>query len=57
MTTDLVRVTDTSTRAELADAIGALRAKAGRLSRHDPRRDEIDAACDELVDRWVEAEA
>lgn len=50
-----IRVTDTATRAELEVAIAALRVKAGRLSRHDPRRDEIDVECDLLVDRWLAA--
>lgn len=55
MTTDLIRVTDDSTPDELLVAIAALRVKAERLSRRDPRRDEIDAAVDALVDRWLAA--
>lgn len=58
-TTDrhVLRVTDQATRAEIAEAIAELRRRAQRLSRHDPRRDELDAECDLLVDDWLEAEA
>lgn len=48
-------VTDTSPRADIEAAIAALRAKAKRLSRHDPRRDAIDTECDALVDQWMAA--
>lgn len=51
-----IRVTDTATRAELEVAIAALRRKAERLSRHDPRRDEIDAEVDLLVEDWLRAD-
>lgn len=54
---ETVRVTDTSTRSEIAAAIGALMVKMRRLPRHfvDDRQaiaDEIDL----LVDRWLLAE-
>ena len=52
-----LRITDTSPRADIEAAIAALRARAKRLSRHDPRRDEIDAECDVLVEQWMVAEA
>ena len=55
MGTDTIRVTDDATREQLTVAISALRAKAERLSRHDPRRAEIDDAVDVLVDRWLAA--
>ena len=47
----------TATRDEIAEAIAFLRAKAQRLSRHDPRRDprrdQIDAEVDDLLDDWM----
>ena len=49
----VINVTDTATRAELVTAIEALRAKAVRLSRRDPKRDDIDAEVDILVDQWL----
>ncbi len=54
--TPMIRVTDTADRATIAAAIVVLRAKAERLSRHDPRRDEIDAEVDVLVDEWLAVE-
>lgn len=51
------RVTDEATRAEIEEAIAELRRRAQRLSRHDPRRGEIDEEVDLLVDDWLEARA
>lgn len=45
--------TTPATRDEIAEAIAFLRAKAQRLSRHDPRRDQIDAEVDDLLDDWM----
>lgn len=50
-------ITDDATRAEIAEAIAHLRAKAQRLSRHDPRRAEIDDEVDLLVDEYLAADA
>lgn len=50
------RVTDEATRPELEEAIAELRRRAQRLSRHDPRRREIDEEVDALVDDWIQAE-
>ena len=55
MTSDTIRITDDATREQLTVAIGALKAKAERLSRHDPRRGEIDDKVDALVTRWLAA--
>lgn len=52
-----VRITDEATRPELAEAIAALRARAVRYSRHDPRRAEIDDEVDLLVGEWLAAPA
>ena len=52
-----LRITDHSTRAQIADAIAALRAKAVRYSVRDPKRAAIDAEVDGLVDQWLEADA
>lgn len=54
--TPIVRVTDQADQATIAAAIVVLRAKAERLSRHDPKRDEIDSEVDQLVDDWLAAE-
>lgn len=51
--TDILVVTNTSTRAELEAAIQALRTKAKRYSLNDRRRLEIDDECDALVDQWM----
>ena len=48
-------MTTTATRDEIAQAIAFLRGKAQRLSRHDPRRDQLDAEVDELVAKWLAA--
>ena len=48
-------MTTTATRDEIAQAIAFLRTKAQRLSRHDPRRDQLDAEVDELVAKWLAA--
>lgn len=45
-----------STRAEIEQAIAALRTKAKRYSREDPRRDEIDVEVDRLVEEWIAAQ-
>lgn len=45
-----------SSRAEIEQAIEVLRAKAKRYSRKDPRRDEIDAEVDRLVENWITAQ-
>lgn len=52
---DVLVITDTSSKADIEQAITALRAKAKRYSRKDPRRDEIDAEVDRLVDEWLAA--
>ena len=49
----MLRVTDQASRAEIEAAIVVLRGRATRLSRHDPKRDAIDAEVDELVDQWI----
>lgn len=49
----IVRVSEASTRAEIAEAIRVLRAKAERYARQDRRRDEIDAEVDVLVEEWL----
>lgn len=51
----IVKVTDDATRADLAEAIAHLRAKAQRYSRHDPRRTELDDEIDLLVAEWLVA--
>lgn len=48
--------TPVATREQIAADIAGLRAKAERLSRHDPRRDVIDAQVDALVDQWLDAD-
>lgn len=50
---DVLVVGSHSTRAEIEQAIAALRAKAKRYSRKDPRRDEIDGEVDRLVEEWI----
>ena len=52
----LVRVTERSTRADIAEAIAALMRKRARLPEHyiDQRREIMDEV-DGLVDRWLEA--
>ena len=52
----LVRVTDRSTRADIAEAIAALMRKRARLPVHyiDQRREIMDEV-DGLVERWLEA--
>lgn len=57
LVTATVVITDASPRCDIEAAIAGLRAKALRWSRVDPRRDEVDAEVDELVDMWVRAEA
>ena len=57
MTAQIIRVTDDATRDQIAAAIGALRAKAVRLSVKDPKRWAIDDEVDELVSDWLAAEA
>lgn len=52
---EVIHLTDDSTRAEIERAVTALRAKAVRWSRSDPRRAEVDAECDELVTMWLAA--
>lgn len=54
--TPILRVSEKADRATIAAAIVVLRAKAERLSRHDPRRDEIDGEVDQLVDEWLALE-
>lgn len=54
--TTIVRVSAGSSRAEIETAIATLRTKAKRYSRHDRRRDDIDAEVDSLVEDWLEAE-
>lgn len=53
--TEAIVVRDDASRAELEVAIAALRVKAERLSRFDPRRDAIDVEVDVLVERWLTA--
>lgn len=55
MTTPAIVITDQATRAEIAEAIAALRAKAVRYSLHDRRRVEIDDEVDLLVSEWMDA--
>jgi len=52
----VVRVTERSTRADIAEAIAALMRKRARLPVHyiDQRREIMDEV-DGLVDRWLEA--
>ncbi len=52
----LVRVTERSTRADIAEAIAALMRKRARLPVHyiDQRREIMDEV-EGLVDRWLEA--
>ena len=52
----VVRVTERSTRADIAEAIAALMRKRTRLPVHyiDQRREIMDDV-DALVDRWLEA--
>ena len=45
----------TNTRARIERQIVLNRHAAKRLSRHDPKRDALDAENDELVDRWLAA--
>jgi len=45
----VLRISDTSPAVDIEAAIVALRAKAVRWSRADPRRAEVDAQVDELV--------
>ena len=54
--TAVVRVTERSTRADIAEAIAALMRKRARLPVHyiDQRREIMDDV-DALVDRWLEA--
>lgn len=52
---DVVVISETSPRAEIAEAIKVLRAKAERYARQDRRRDEIDAEVDDLVEEWLAA--
>lgn len=49
-------VSDHSSQADIEQAIAALRTKAKRYSRKDPRRDEIDAEVDRLVENWIAAQ-
>ena len=52
----VVRVTERSTRADIAEAIAALMRKRGRLPEHYlDQRAEIMDEVDGLVDRWLEA--
>ena len=54
--TAVVRVTDRSTRPEIAEAIAALMRKRGRLPEHYiDQRAEIMDEVDGLVERWLEA--
>lgn len=57
MTTEIVRISDTSSREQIAEAISALRAKAKRYSASDPKRQAIDDECDQLVTEWLAAES
>ena len=52
----LIRVTERSTRADIAEAIAALMRKRARLPVHyiDQRREIMDEV-DGLVERWLEA--
>jgi hypothetical protein len=52
-----LRVGDHSTRVEIEAAIAVLRVKAQRWSRVDPRRTEVDAEVDALVEQWMVAES
>ena len=47
---DLIRIGDNPSALDIERAISALRHKACRLSRHDPRRTEIDVEVDALVE-------
>lgn len=54
----VLKISDTSTRGEIEQAITALKAKYDRLPAHytrqrDPIMDEIET----LVDQWIAAEA
>ena len=53
---DVLVVSDHSSRADIEQAIAALRTKAKRYSRKDPRRDEIDVEVDRLVEGWIAAQ-
>lgn len=55
MTTPAIVINDHATRAEIAEAIAALRAKAVRYSLHDRRRVDIDDEVDLLVSEWMDA--
>ena len=56
MSVQPIVITDHATRAEIAEAITVLRARAKRLSVHDPRRWEIDDEVDELVSDFLAAD-
>jgi hypothetical protein len=56
--TTIIKVTDQSTRAELEQAIAALRVKQDRMpSAWVERRAEVAEEIDSLVDWWLEAKA
>jgi hypothetical protein len=48
-------ITDTSPRADIAQAIAVLRERALRYTVSDPRRLAIDEECDALVTSWLAA--
>lgn len=52
----MLLITEDSTRAELTEAIGYLRAKQ-RLVEDDQVRDDIGVCIDELLDRLADARA
>ncbi len=58
MSTTAIRVTDDSTREQIAAAIAVLRVKAERMPAYwVDRRREIADECDVLVDMWLAARA
>ena len=55
---DTIRISETSTRSEIEQAIATLRAKVQRMPSHwVDRRAEVGEEIDQLVDMWLEAEA
>lgn len=53
-----IRVTEASSRAEIEQAIVALRAKVQRMPSHwVDRREAVADEIDELVTMWIEAES
>jgi hypothetical protein len=54
--TPIVHVTDDASRAQIEQAIRALRLKATRMPKHwVDRRQQVDDEVDQLVERWLAA--